>query len=241
MMNHKPFNSLTFSELKGFLFFENAGYLCLQTSPNMIDSPAFPETLPGTTDAAAQPYVTLEAFEKEYLCREDEFKYEWVDGRVIQTKRDMNQYQFFIASNLQSFFFQLLAEGQVHGMLGTEVDTFFLPKVMRRPDMAWFSDEQVFAMSNRKNQVPQFVIEIISNHDEVDDLLDKLRNYWDADVKVIWLISANTKQVQVFNGRTSIVCTDDMMCSAAPVLPAFQLTANEIFKMPTPPEPAETP
>lgn len=125
-------------------------------------------------------------------------------------------------------------------MLGTKVDTFFLPKVMRRPDMAWFSDEQVFAMANRKNQVPQFVIEIISNHDEVDDLLDKLRNYWDADVKVIWLISANTKQVQVFNGRTSIVCTDDMTCSAAPVLPAFQLTANEIFKMPTPPEPAET-
>ncbi|MFN4256025.1 MAG: Uma2 family endonuclease [Saprospiraceae bacterium] len=206
----------------------------------MIDSPAFPETLPDTTDAMAQPYVTLEAFEKEYLCREDEFKYEWVDGRVIQTKRDMNQYQFFMLDNLLDLFTKLKAAGQVTGRLYVEADTKFLPKAHRRPDMAWFSDEQVFAMANRKNQVPQFVIEIISNHDEVDDLLDKLRNYWDADVKVIWLISANTKQVQVFNGRTSIVCTDDMTCSAAPVLPAFQLTANEIFKMPTPPEPAET-
>ncbi len=176
--------------------------------------------------------VSWEDFEKNYLTREDEFKYEWVRGRVVKTFRPMNQYQDHIVENLQELFFKMLFDGKVTGRLSVEVDSKFLPNAHRRPDLAWFSVEQKAKMSRRENQVPNFVIEIISDHDNADDLLDKLKDYEDAKVEVVWLISPKLKQVRIFSTAGNQTCTGEMVCSAAPVLPQFQISVNQIFELP---------
>ncbi len=181
---------------------------------------------------APADYVSWEDFEENYLTREDLFKYEWSDGRVIKTPRTMGQYQYFIVINLMKRFNQLMAEGKVSGHLLSEIDTKFLPKHHRRPDMAWFTDEQAARMAYRQNQVPRFVIEIISDNDKADDLLDKLEDYENAQVEVIWLISPALKQVRVINGSSQAACIGEAICSAAPVLPNFKISANDLFKKP---------
>lgn len=183
-----------------------------------------------------QPSVSWQEFEQQYLGREDAFKYEWVRGAVVKTPRAMNQYQYFILDNLTDFFNRLRLEKKVSGKFYVEIDTFFQKNVHRRPDLAWFSDEQVARMARRENQVPKFVIEIISENDVVDKLLDKLKDYHDAQVEVVWLISPNLEQVHIFAGGDSTICTGEMMCSAAPVLPGFEMSANAIFEKPALPE-----
>lgn len=183
------------------------------------------------TGEVQQP-VSWQEFEQQYLGREDAFKYEWVRGAVVKTPRVMNQYQYFILDNLTEFFNRLRMENKASGKLYAEIDTFFQKNVHRRPDLAWFSDEQVARMARRENQVPKFVIEIISEN----DVVDKLKDYHDAQVGVVWLISPNLEQVHIFAGGDSTICTGEMMCSAAPVLPGFEMSANAIFEKPALPE-----
>ncbi len=184
--------------------------------------------------------VSWQEFESQYLNREDAFKYEWVRGAVVKTPRAMNQYQYYILLNIQRHFTRLKQEQKAQGEFLPEVDTFFLKNAHRRPDMAWFTDEQVARMARRENQIPNFVIEIISDNDIVDNLLDKLKDYHDADVAVIWLISPKLGQVHVYAGGEPAICTGAMICSAAPALPGFEMSVNDIFEQPVLAAEAET-
>ncbi len=176
--------------------------------------------------------ISWETFEKRYLTREDTWKYEWVNGLVEKTKRSMNQEQLFIIKNIRKVFNQLVLANKVAGLMEPEIDTFFLDKVHRRPDMAWFSASQEVEMAHGKNQVPNFVIEIISNNDKARKLQAKMKNYRDAGVEVVWLIYPNVEEVVVCQGDKMEVCSGDKTCSAAPAIAAFKIKTKSLFEKP---------
>ena len=180
--------------------------------------------------------ISWEEFEKEYLTREDLYKYEWVNGSIEISERTMNQYQFYILTNLRRFFESWRLNRKHSGELEPELDTFFLEKVHRRPDIAYFTEEQVARMAYGENQVPAFVIEIISTNDAANLVQQKMKNYRDAGVAVVWQIYPELQEVHVYRGESSTICSGEKMCSAAPVLPGFAISANDIFKKPPKPE-----
>ncbi len=179
--------------------------------------------------------ISWEEFQRRYLNREDKFKYEWLNGIVLKTKRTMDYSQFFIIENLDLIFNNLKAEKKVSGILIHEGDIFF-GKNHRRPDVCYLSKEQIARTAHGKNQVPKFVIEIISTNDQMNDAEDKLENYLEAGVEVIWQIFPKQKTVQVHTGKNSVRCKGEDMCSAAPVLPDLKCSANAIFQKPELPE-----
>jgi Uma2 family endonuclease len=180
-----------------------------------------------------QKKISWQEFERKYLHREDGFKYEWVDGTIEKTKRTMYQKQYRFLKNLRQLFEALSRIGQISGGLEAEIDTFFLDKVHRRPDVAYFTREQEIAMSQGSNEVPRFVIEIISDNDPINGVHKKMQNYRNAGVQVVWHIFPELDEVHVYYGEMltySVVCKGDAICSAAPVLPAFEIAARDIFK-----------
>lgn len=181
-------------------------------------------------------HISWEEFQRKYLSREDKFKYEWVNGMVEKTERTMNQYQIFIATNLMRFFFELFNEKKVSGLLTKETDTLFLETIHRRPDMAWFSEKQLAFMAYGENQVPAFVIEIISSNDQINKVQKKMKNYRDAGVEVVWQIFPELLEVNVFHGSKMTTLSGDEVCPAAPALPEFALKVSDIFKKPPKPE-----
>ena len=174
--------------------------------------------------------ISWESFQKRYLERDDKYKYEWVNGYVEKTLRTMNQYQQHICDNLIDFFTELRLKGHVAGRLSTEVDTFFMTDVHRRPDLAYFSDAQRKLMSNGQNQVPQFVVEIISNTDQMNRVVKKMQDYRNAKIPVVWHIFPNYNEIHIYHGRKMIVYSGDDVCSAAPVLLDFEMSVNDILK-----------
>ena len=176
-------------------------------------------------------------FEKRYLSREDGYKYEWVNGMVEKTTYTMNPTQLYIQYNLQEIFMRLKTEGKVEGQLLAETDLFFFPEIHRRPDFAWLTHEQVQHLAQPDIiQIPAFVIEVISNRDAVLKLVDKMRHYRMAGVQVVWLIYPGQQEVHVYGGpnlEQMVVRTEDKICSAAPVLPAFSFPVHDIFKLGT--------
>ena len=176
--------------------------------------------------------ISWEAFEKKYLTREDKYKYEWLDGIVEKTERVMNQSQLYIQINLFNFLQKLKTEGKADGMLTVEPDTFFL-KNHRKPDIAHFSLEQIRRAKEGENQVPKFIIEVISKTDNVNRINAKVENYFAAGVQVIWHIFPENQLVHVYeNSKRIMVCREEDKCSADSVIPGFILSVNDIFKTP---------
>jgi Uma2 family endonuclease len=181
-------------------------------------------------NGATQPKpMTWETFKSRYLSREDGYTYEWVNGQVEKTKRSMDYTQVFIVQNLMNHFISLLNSGKITGLLSSEVDTFF-SESHRRPDMCYLTNEQIRAAKNGLPPVPSFVIEIISDNDKMKRVQKKMLDYWRAEVPVIWHIYPDLEIVHVYHGKKMTVFMKDEICSAAPILPDFAMSVNDIFK-----------
>lgn len=182
-----------------------------------------------TSQNIAQLPRTLE----EFLVWEpsDGFKYEWNDGEIIQFT-GMKKEQLYIYDILNHLF---IKKGYWEsGTLVAEQEVQLSGIQMRRPDIAYFTKEQIKRSRNSENVIPEFVIEIISNNDQINQLEKKITEYFKAGVRVVWNIIPEEHVVYVYTSRKSVkICTDDDICSAAPVLPDFAITANELFALPS--------
>jgi len=174
--------------------------------------------------------ISWEAFQDEYLTREDNYKYEWVNGQVEKTERSMDRMQFFIQRNLINFLYQLKASNPaIDGELIAEGDVFFAGN-HRRPDLAYFTDEQITAARYNEDVHPDFVIEVITKNDQLERVAEKMENYRKAEVMVVWHIFPTRNEVHIYRGKHMDVCVGEDLCSAEPVIPGFVVPVNEIFR-----------
>lgn len=190
-------------------------------------------TAPKTAAAARKP-LSWKEFQSRYLRREDGYKYEWVDGHVVKSIRTMDKTQLFILRNLVNHFYRLLSTRRATGHLLSEPDLFFDGQ-HRRPDIAWLTDQQIDRLAVPEClEVPAFIIEVVSTNDQINLVEQKMDNYRDAGVAVVWQIFPRYKKVHVYSGRRlgqMVVCEGDAPCSAAPALPDFEMPASEIFRL----------
>jgi Uma2 family endonuclease len=185
-----------------------------------------------TVSKPKPPYISWSDFQRKYLTREDGYKYEWLNGTIEKTKRTMDYTQFYIAQNLRDFFEKLRFQDKAEGMLISECDVFFLEK-HRRPDIAYFTAQQIYDAAEGINPTPRFVIEVISNSDAINRVNNKMQNYRAANVEIVWHIFPQSQEVQVYCGEnldTVYIKRGDMICSANPVLPDFNMTVSDIFR-----------
>ncbi|MEQ1746058.1 MAG: Uma2 family endonuclease [Saprospiraceae bacterium] len=180
--------------------------------------------------------ISWREFQKRYLVREDGHKYEWANGTVVKS-RNMDSSQFYIVQNLLRLFESLRTFGKTTGMLIMEGDMFFGTN-HRRPDMAFLTDEQIARTAHGENQVPLFVIEVISTNDQANLIHQKMENYRDAGVQVVWHISPQIGQIHLYTGKKlkqMTVCQGEDLSSAAPVLLDFFLSAADLLRKPAQP------
>jgi Uma2 family endonuclease len=117
-------------------------------------------------------------------------------------------------------------------MLLQEVEVWTSATQWRKPDMAYFTQAQIRIAADKTNAIPEFVIEVISIFDPINVVTTKVIEYFKAGVKVLWHIFPEQKMVYVFHSAKHIeVFEAEELCSAAPVLPTFVLSVNDIFKL----------
>jgi len=189
--------------------------------------------------------ISWKAFQREYLTREDNFKYEWVNGEVEKTLRfelpnvksdaqpnatTMHESQFFILDNLLEFFIQLKIEKGIDGQLIPEGDTFFGSQ-HRRPDIAYYTKKQIReAKKTQLKQPPQFIIEIISTNDQANLVNRKMMDYRAVNVPVVWLIYPKLKEVHIYHGKNMVIMDGNDACSAESVIEGFVISVKDVFK-----------
>lgn len=196
------------------------------------------QTLPSTrkagdkkaTGTASKRLVSLESFLARYTNREDPFKYEWNNGIVEKKPRTMNRDQLKILQNLMRLFVRTKAYAEM-GEILSEVDMLMhTSNRTRRPDIVYMTGAQMQSSRNGELSVCPFVAEVISKNDQINEVEEKLSEYFDNGVQVVWVIFPKLKQVKVYRSvRDITVRFGDDICSAAPVLPDFEMSVNDIF------------
>ncbi|MEY4902685.1 MAG: hypothetical protein RLZZ292_500 [Bacteroidota bacterium] len=173
--------------------------------------------------------VTVEDFEKWLKLRKRENNYEFYYGEIIK-KPAMKQDEFYIANLLIRLFIQTNAfiEG---GMLFSECDAYIDSFRKRVPDLAFFTKQQIEDGRKGVKTIPSFAIEILSHSEAADDVEQKIQDYFDAGVQVVWYISPKGKRIYVYTAPTEVkIYHGSMCCNAQPALPDFEVVVSDLFE-----------
>ena len=105
----------------------------------------------------------------------------------------------------------------------------------RSPDAAWVKQERWDALSPEQQRkfppiAPDFVIELRSESDDLEELRAKMQEYRDNNVILGWLINPKDQQVEVYRqGQPVELLAAPESLSGEAILPGFNLELNRIF------------
>jgi Uma2 family endonuclease len=173
--------------------------------------------------------MTLERWQKWKPI--DGWKYDWTNGETIKYKRRVSQEQRYIVSNIQRLFTKK-SNYPNKCILSNECEVQLSQNKFCVPDFAYFTTEQDKLSSQGIYQMPSFIIEICSDDDFYLNLENKLWEYFEAGVKVVWHIIPYKKIVKVYTSPFDVkILKGSELCSAAPALDEFQVNVSDVFAL----------
>ncbi len=155
----------------------------------------------------------------EYLRSSYSPDLEYVDGVLVET--NVGEWQHgMVQSNIIFAFRRKYPNIKVVPELRsrTSETRFRLPDVailLQRPTGAYLTE------------APFIAVEILSDKDRVNRLVEKLKEYAEWGVPNIWMMDPRTRQMSVFQRDALVEIEGDMISTESPRL---ELTRNEIFQ-----------
>ncbi len=108
------------------------------------------------------------------------------------------------------------------------------PDTVRAADVAFISNERYARLTREGGFLeiaPELVVEILSPDDRMSDMMRKLREYFDAGVKLVWVADPETKTVYAYRSITDVrefKETDTL--TGDDVLPGFSVPVASLFE-----------
>lgn len=105
----------------------------------------------------------------------------------------------------------------------------------RSPDVSWIKLESWQAIPKAQQRKfapidPDFVIELMSPTDDLDELRNKMNEYISCGVKLGWLICPDEKQVEIFRqGEKKKILDNPSSLSGEDILPGLTVDLADIF------------
>ncbi|WP_019988758.1 Uma2 family endonuclease [Rudanella lutea] len=172
-----------------------------------------------------QTVAEFELWERQHI---HEGSYEFVRGRIIP-KPAMKQDEFYIAAFLTRLFTRTEAYQQGHELL-PEADSYVDGVRKRVPDLAYFTADQLLAIRRGGRVSTRFAIEILSDSESFEDVVEKIQDYFDADAQLVWYIVPNKQRIYVYNSPDeSKAYKGSDLISASAVVPGFEFRVEELF------------
>src|SRR5712691_318210 len=169
------------------------------------------------------------------LAPSDDLLYEVVDGQVVELA-PMGAYEIRIASVLLMYLETFARQHQL-GRAVQEMlfDLTATVQRKRRPDVAFVSYDRWPQLrrvprTEAWEVVPNLVVEVVSPTDRVDDVVDKVAEYFRAGVECVWVSLPSREQVYVYESPTHVrILTRADALHGEPVLPQFRLPLTALF------------
>jgi len=181
--------------------------------------------------ADRQDLLTLEEFER--LPEDDRCNDELVRGRLVREPPPTSQHGHF-----QLRVGRLLAEFvERHGLGLTFVETGYIlsddPATVRAPDVSFVArDRAADYPSDRLGRTPpDLAVEIVSPSSRAAELQERVLDYFDAGIRLVWVIDPSSRTVTVYRTHSDIrLLRGDDELDGGDVLPGFRLPLGELFR-----------
>jgi Uma2 family endonuclease len=176
---------------------------------------------------AAKTLLTAEQFDN-YPFEEDK-RYELDEGELIEMTRpayDHNRVEVLLTSKLFVFFEQ----NPIGEVLNSENLYALSPNTRRAPDVAVILGGAKLAGAKVIPIVPDIAIEVLSPSETQRMIFRKLKQYFEAGVKEVWLIDPETRTVEIWtspNPPDRDLSIGDTLTS--PLIPGFALSLERLF------------
>jgi Uma2 family endonuclease len=110
----------------------------------------------------------------------------------------------------------------------------------RRPDVAFVSSQRwpldrEIPKKGDWQVVPELAVEVVSPNDLVQDVWEKMWEYFQMGVRQVWVILPGAEQVYIYTSPTEIrVLSSSDELDGGTLLPGFRLPVASLFKRETP-------
>lgn len=170
---------------------------------------------------------TVDEFEQWQQQSGNDGNYEFIRGRV--TIRSLAQNKLHIVDFLLRHFTRTPPFEEGH-LLMPATDSYVDSTRKRIPDLTYFTADQRQAIRRGERVNTLFAIEILSDSESHQDVLDKIQDYFDGGSKLVWYVVPLRQKIYVYTGPDgSTVFKGQQTISAAPVLPDFQFVVADMF------------
>jgi Uma2 family endonuclease len=108
------------------------------------------------------------------------------------------------------------------------------PGLVRIPDVAYVSRERLPGGRVPPDAIPHLVpdlaVEVLSKSNTPAEMTRKRREYFEAGVRLVWLVDPGPRSVAVFTGAEQFTTVDvDGSLDGGDILPGFTLALRELF------------
>ncbi|WP_169978177.1 Uma2 family endonuclease [Tautonia rosea] len=123
--------------------------------------------------------------------------------------------------------------GYVSGADGT---MRIMPQLVRIPDVAFVARGR-FPSGKLPDQpipslVPDLAVEVLSKNNSRAEMERKLREYFEAGVRLVWMVDPTTRSIRVHTGpasEQSVLLSEAEILDGGEVVPGFSVTVAELF------------
>ena len=157
---------------------------------------------------------------------------ELIDGVLVE--KGMGYRESILATALAAILRAFVRPRNLGIVSGPDGMMRLFPGLVRIPDVAFASWDRIPGRKIPQAPIPDLspdlAVEVLSESNTEAEMQRKLREYFESDVRLVWLIDPKTRTVRVYTSeRQSKLLTGDAVLSADEVLPGFQLALAELF------------
>lgn len=182
--------------------------------------------------ATTERLVTIEEIER---LRDNEGRYDLIRGKLVEMAPagfDHGDIALAIGGELRTFA-RRTGLGRAAG-----AETGFIlardPDVLLAPDASFVLTDRLPPRHERKQFLelaPDLAVEVMSPNDSVRYVTDKVMEFLDAGVRLVWVVDPDRETVTVYRSdRTARIFSVEETLDGGDVLPGFSLRVAEIFE-----------
>ncbi len=161
--------------------------------------------------------------------------FELVRGEVIEVSRPTRIHGRVCANT--TFKLEVFARKRKKGYVVCNDSGVILehdPDTVRGPDVAWYEDVLTFDDLPTKwgNIPPRVAVEVLSPNDSARYITEKVTDYLENGVEVVWVIDPETKTVTIYSKTGVKKLTEKNTLTGGEVLPGFRCKVADLFVLP---------
>lgn len=109
------------------------------------------------------------------------------------------------------------------------------PDTVRAPDVSFVAKDRIPPEGEPESGfwaiAPDLAAEVISPNDKVSEVQEKVRDYLEAGVRLLWLVDPQTRTVTVYQSlREARILLEEDTLDGASVLPGFNFPLSQLFQ-----------